>query len=62
MGTSGKRHGSNGYASPGWVRIAGAAALIVTVLIAIVMVTGLGGTHGPGRHLPQAAAEEPSPR
>jgi hypothetical protein len=30
----------------------GLVALVLVVLVAIIMVTGIGGQHGPGRHLP----------
>jgi hypothetical protein len=36
---------------PSWVKIFGIAALVLVALVAIVMVTGIGGEHGPGRHL-----------
>lgn len=36
---------------PGWVKVFGIVALVLVVLVAIIMVTGIGGEHGPGRHL-----------
>lgn len=36
---------------PGWVKVFGIVALVLVVLVAILIVTGIGGEHGPGRHL-----------
>jgi hypothetical protein len=38
--------------TPRWVKVAGVIALLVVVLFVIVMLTGRGGEHGPGRHAP----------
>ena len=43
--------------TPRWVKVLGLIALIVVLLIVIAFVTGLGGPHGPGRHIPSG---EPS--
>ena len=40
--------------SPRWVKVGGVVALVVVVVLAIVLVTGRGGDHGPGRHAPPA--------
>lgn len=48
------------YVTPRWVKILGAIALVLAVLAVIAMVTGLGGTHGPGRHLSPEAIEPSS--
>ena len=37
---------------PRWVRIFAIAAAALFVLVVIVLVTGLGGSHGPWRHMP----------
>lgn len=37
---------------PGWVKVLGIIALILVLLIAIHIITGIGGPHGPGSHLP----------
>ena len=56
-----RNQGRGEYVTPGWVKATVAAAVAVVVLIAIVMVTGLGGSHGPGRHMsPSSAVEQPA--
>ena len=35
---------------PRWVKIFGALALLVLLLFIVLLVTGRGGEHGPGRH------------
>ena len=42
--------------APRWVKLSGIIALILVLLIVIVFVTGVGGPHGPGRHLSSADA------
>jgi len=36
--------------TPRWVKVAGIIALILVVLFVVIIVTGRGGSHGPGRH------------
>jgi hypothetical protein len=36
--------------TPRWVKVFGIVALILVLLVVIVMFTGVGGEHGPGRH------------
>lgn len=36
--------------TPGWVKVLGLIAVIVVLLIGFILVTGLGGPHGPQRH------------
>lgn len=36
---------------PRWVKLAGAIAIILVLLFVILKLTGIGGEHGPGRHL-----------
>jgi hypothetical protein len=43
--------------TPGWVKAVGVIAVIVVLLIAFILVTGLGGPHGPQRH--GASADSP---
>ena len=45
-------------ATPRWVKVFGIVALVVVVLFVVVVLTGRGGEHGPGRHTP--AAETPT--
>ena len=37
-------------ATPLWVKIAGAIAVVVVALAVVLVLTGRGGSHGPGRH------------
>ena len=39
------------YRTPRWVKVVGIIALVLVLLIGIILVTGIGGGHGPGRHL-----------
>ena len=52
--------------TPRWVKAFAIVALAVGALGAVVLVTGAGGEHGPGRHMPSAtslpdASAEPAP-
>jgi hypothetical protein len=38
--------------APRWVKIFGIAALAVVLTLLFVMLAGMGGSHGPSRHLP----------
>ena len=38
--------------APRWVKVFGIIALVFALLLIIALVTGLGGPHGPGRHIP----------
>jgi hypothetical protein len=38
--------------TPRWVKVFGIIAVVVVVLVVVLLVTGRGGSHGPGRHLP----------
>ncbi|HYP40708.1 MAG TPA: hypothetical protein VEX13_10150 [Chloroflexia bacterium] len=46
---------------PLWMKVSGLIALVVVPLVAIIMLTGIGGQHGPGRHIPSGDAGSPSP-
>ena len=35
---------------PGWVKALGIALVALVLVMPVVMVTGIGGEHGPGRH------------
>lgn len=37
-------------AAPRWVKVFGVVALAVVLLFVVLLVTGRGGDHGPGRH------------
>ncbi|MBY3530799.1 hypothetical protein HFN72_33570 [Rhizobium laguerreae] len=36
---------------PRWVKICGVVLAVAILLTALLMVSGIGGQHGPGRHL-----------
>lgn len=38
--------------TPRWVRVSGTIAIVLVLLIVILKITGFGGNHGPGRHIP----------
>lgn len=38
--------------TPRWVKAIGITALVLVLLAVLAMLTGLGGPHGPGRHMP----------
>jgi hypothetical protein len=38
------------------VKAFGIAAIALVLLFALVLVTGIGGPHGPGRHMPSGTA------
>ena len=36
--------------TPGWVKALAVIGVVVVLLIAFILITGLGGSHGPQRH------------
>lgn len=42
--------------APRWVKVFGIIALFLVLLAGIIMVTGIGGQHGPGRHIPSGGS------
>ncbi len=38
------------HGTPGWVKAFGIIAIVVVLLIGFILITGLGGPHGPQRH------------
>jgi hypothetical protein len=36
--------------APGWVKALAVIAIVVVLLVAFALITGLGGPHGPQRH------------
>ncbi len=45
------------YSTPRWVKVFGIIALVLVLLVAVVLITGIGSEHGPGRHMPSSAAD-----
>ena len=41
--------------TPRWVKVFGIIGLVLVLLVVIIMFTGVGGKHGPGRHIPSGA-------
>ena len=46
--SAGIDHESTG--TPRWVKVLGVIGLIVALLVIIMLLTGIGGEHGPSRH------------
>lgn len=42
--------------TPRWVKVSVIIAAVLVLLVVIVMLTGVGGSHGPGRHAPSGDA------
>jgi hypothetical protein len=40
--------------TPRWVKVAGIVVLVLVLVFVVLKLTGLGGSHGPGRHAPAA--------
>ncbi len=38
--------------TPRWVKVFGIIAVILVLLFVVIQFTGVGGSHGPGRHTP----------
>jgi hypothetical protein len=38
--------------APRWVKVLGIVAIVLILLFAVVILTGIGGPHGPARHMP----------
>ncbi len=49
------------YRTPRWVKVFGIIVVVVVLLVVVVLVTGLGGEHGPGRHMPSGDAGGDTP-
>jgi ABC-type transporter Mla subunit MlaD len=46
------------YRTPRWVKLFVIIALAVLLLVAVVLATGIGGEHGPGRHSPSISVTQ----
>lgn len=44
------------YRTPRWVKIFGIVVIALILLLVIGKLTGIGGSHGPGRHIPPSSA------
>lgn len=46
-----RRAAAQPHVTPRWVKVLGLAAVVLVALAGLAMVTGIGGTHGPWRHM-----------
>lgn len=53
-----KSDGEAVYRTPRWVKLSGIVILILSVLLAVLLLTG---DHGPGRHMPSGVAQDRTP-
>ncbi|MGM0875727.1 MAG: hypothetical protein ACQEWV_13230 [Bacillota bacterium] len=44
--------------TPRWVKVFGIIAIVLALLFVIMHLTGIGGNHGPGRHIPPSSSIE----
>lgn len=49
------------YSTPRWVKMFAIVAIVLILLVVVVFVTGIGGEHGPGRHIPSGDATGDTP-
>ncbi len=42
--------------TPRWVKVFGIIGIVLVLLVVIIMFIGVGGEHGPGRHIPSGGA------
>ena len=49
-----------GPGTPRWVKVFGIIVIILALLVGIIIFTGIGGQHGPGRHMPSGGLTSPS--
>lgn len=47
--------------TPRWVKAVGIITVVVVLLVGIIMLTGVGGQHGPARHIPPTQQSVPQP-
>lgn len=45
--------------APRWVKISAIIAIVLVLPVIAALFTGVGGPHGPGRHLPSSSVTEP---
>ncbi|TFE28678.1 hypothetical protein E2980_07455 [Cohnella luojiensis] len=41
--------------TPRWVKVVGIIVIVLVILFVIIKLTGVGGDHGPGRHMPTSS-------
>jgi hypothetical protein len=56
-----KKHLGASHSTPLWVKVFGIIALVLILLVGIMLLSGGGGEHGPGRHMPPTQHSMPQP-
>ncbi len=46
--------------TPRWVKVSGIIVIVLILLVGVMTLTGAGGEHNPGRHIPPASVTESS--
>jgi hypothetical protein len=59
--TESSKAGSPRPGTPRWVKVSAVIALLVLVLVAVLLISGRGGEHGPGRHGASGGDDDPAP-
>jgi hypothetical protein len=54
-------HRGSTYSTPRWVKVFGIIVIVLVLLVVIIIFTGVGGEHGPGRHIPSGDAGGDTP-
>lgn len=44
--------------TPRWVKVFGIIVIVLVLLVVVALVTGLGGDHGPSRHMPSGGVRD----
>ena len=47
--------------TPRWVKVFGIIGIVLVLVVVIIMFTGVGGKHGPDRHIPSGAPSGHTP-
>jgi hypothetical protein len=47
--------------TPRWVKVSGIIGGVLLLLVVILLLTGVGGPHGPGRHVPSGESGGETP-
>jgi hypothetical protein len=42
---------------PRWVKVFGIVVIVLILFVLVAVIIGIGGSHGPGRHMPAAREE-----